>query len=146
MTTPKSLHEYLALQYPFNVIADPDGGYVLIFPDLPGCMTQVETSEEIGPVAREIRTLWIETAYEQGMEIPLPSYPEEYSGKFNVRLPRSLHRLLADSAKREGISLNQYIVGLLSRHDTQARLERQLAAVEDQLKVLQERFEPHSVE
>ncbi len=54
--------------------------------------------------------------------------------------------VLADSAKREGISLNQYIVGLLSRHDTQARLERQLAAVEDQLKVLQERFEPHSVE
>ncbi len=44
------LAEYLALQYPFNVIAEPEGGYVIVFPDLPGCMTQVETLEDIGPM------------------------------------------------------------------------------------------------
>jgi predicted RNase H-like HicB family nuclease len=117
MTTAqrRPLNDYLALQYPFNVLADPDGGYVIVFPDLPGCMTQAETIDEIPQVAEEARRLWIETAYEDGEEIPLPSYPEEYSGKFVLRLPRSLHRRLAEAAAREGVSLNQYVVSLLSR-------------------------------
>ena len=123
----KPLGEYLALEYPFNVIADPDGGYVVSFPDLPGCMTQTDSLDQVGPLAEEVRTLWLETAYAQEeLEIPLPSYPEEYSGKFNLRLPRSLHRSLAEAAEREGVSLNQYVVGLLARGDAQARLERRL--------------------
>ena len=122
----KSLEEYLALEYPFNVIADPDGGYVIIFPDLPGCMTQVDSPDEIGPMAEDARTGWIMTAYEEGFDIPQPSYPEEYSGKFNLRLPRSLHRSLAEAAERDGVSLNQYAVSLLARGDAQAQLERRL--------------------
>ncbi len=137
MTTHKSLDDYLTLAYPFQVLADPDGGYVVVFPDLPGCITQVETLDEVGPMAREISTLWLETAYEQGLEIPLPSYPQEYSGKFNVRLPRSLHRSLAEAAEQEGVSLNQYIVGLLSRRDAQARLERRLDALERHIGAVQ---------
>ena len=73
-TRSRSFTECLALEYPFNVIADPDGGYVIVFPDLPGCMTQVESLDEVGPMAEEIRTLWIETAYAQGQEVPLPTY------------------------------------------------------------------------
>jgi predicted HicB family RNase H-like nuclease len=65
-------------------------------------------------MAEEARTLWIETEYEAGEEIPLPSYPPEYSGKFNLRLPKSLHAQLAQSAEREGVSLNQYVVMLLA--------------------------------
>ncbi len=42
---------------------------------------------------------------------------EDYSGQFKLRLPRSLHRLLAEHSKREGISMNQYCVYLLSRND-----------------------------
>ena len=125
-TNPETLDQYLALEYPFNVVADPDGGYVILFPDLPGCMTQVEGLDDVGPMADEIRTLWIETEYERGAQIPLPSYPEEYSGKFVLRVPRSLHRDLAESAKREGVSLNQYVAVLMARRDAQARIERRL--------------------
>jgi predicted RNase H-like HicB family nuclease len=117
----RPLEEYLALQYRFQAIAEPDGGYVVVFPDLPGCLTQVETVDEIGPMAEDARRLWIETEYERGAEIPLPSYPEEYSGKFNVRIPRSLHRALAESAEQEGVSLNQYVTTLLARGDAQMR-------------------------
>src|SRR4051812_37233735 len=114
MVERKPLEYYLGLEYPFNVIADrDDGGDVIVFPDLSGCMTQVEALQEVGPMAEEVRQLWIETEYEDGATIPLPSYPEEHSGKFNLRLPRSLHRRLAKSAEREGVSLNQYVVGLL---------------------------------
>jgi antitoxin HicB len=125
----RSLSEYLALEYPFNVIADEEGGYVVVFPDLPGCLTQVERIEEIPAAATEARELWIETEYENGAEIPLPSYPEEYSGKFNLRIPKSLHRRLAESAEREGVSLNQYVLSLLQREDTLARVEQKLDAL-----------------
>lgn len=123
------LEYYLDLQYPFNVYADLDGGYVVVFPDLPGCMTQADTLDELLDMAADARTGWIETEYELGHDIPLPSYPEEYSGKFNVRLPRSLHRSLAESAEREGVSLNQYVVALLSRGDAQAMVECQLQEI-----------------
>lgn len=111
--TREPLDYYLGLSYPFTASADPGGGYVITFPDLPGCMSQVEDAAEIGPAAEEARRLWIMTEYEDGENIPLPSYPEEYSGKFNLRLPRSLHRRLAELAEREGVSLNQLVVSLL---------------------------------
>ncbi len=137
-TVRKSLDEYLTLEYPFQVIADPDGGYVVIFPDLPGCMTQADSYEEIAEMAQDVRTLWIETAYDHDRAIPLPSYPEEYSGKFNLRLPRSLHRTLAESAAQEGVSLNQYVTMLLGRRDAQAQVERRLEAIEAQVAAMRE--------
>lgn len=134
VATRKDLAWYLALHYPFTVSADPDGGFVIVFPDLPGCMTQTETWEEIGALADDARRLWLESAYEQGeFDIPLPSYPEEHSGKLNLRLPKSLHRHLAEGADREGVSLNSYIVTLLCGRELQARIERRLDALEERL-------------
>jgi len=117
----KPLPHYLSLEYPFNAIADADGGYTVIFPGLPGCMTQVDSLAEIGPAADEARRLWITTEYEEGEEIPLPSYPEEFSGKFQLRLPRSLHRRLAELAQAEGVSLNQCVVMLLAGAEAESR-------------------------
>lgn len=125
----RSLEEYLSLGYPFKVIADPEGGYVIEFPDLPGCLTQVETAEEIGATAEDARRAWITVAYEEGIDIPLPSYPEEHSGKFNVRLPRSLHAALVAAAERDEVSLNTYVVRLLSERNVQYRVERELAMI-----------------
>ena len=53
---------------------------------------------------------WLELALEDGDPIPEPTFPEqEYSGRFTVRLPRSLHRQLAEQAKKNGVSLNQFV-------------------------------------
>lgn len=124
------LEWYLARDYPFTVLADPEGGFVIVFPDLPGCMTQAETWEEIGPLADEARRLWLETAYEHNAQpLPLPSFPEEYSGKLNLRLPKSLHRALVEGAEREGVSLNSHIVALLSRRDSQVQVSLCLDAL-----------------
>lgn len=54
---------------------------------------------------------------EDGIEIHDPNGLESYSDQFKLRLPRSLHRLLAEHSQREGISMNQYCVYLLSRND-----------------------------
>lgn len=40
---------------------------------------------------------------------------ETFSGKFTVRLPRSLHQALVDRAEREGVSLNLFVTNALSR-------------------------------
>jgi antitoxin HicB len=133
MATRRPLEDYLALTYPVRFEPDPDVGYVIRFPDLPGCTSHASSLNEAVTVADEIRELWIRGEYEDGRDIPLPSYPEEYSGKLVVRLPRSLHRQLAEEAERQGVSLNQHMVTLLSRGDAQARLERRLAEVEERI-------------
>lgn len=69
----KPLAYYLGRRYTFNVIAEEDG-YFIIFPDLLGCMTQVETIDEIPHMAEDARQGWIETEYERGAEIPEPTY------------------------------------------------------------------------
>lgn len=144
-TNRKPLSYYLGLEYPFVVVAHPDGDYVISFPDLPGCMTQVESLADVGPMAEEARDLWIETAYDHGIAIPPPSYPEEYSGKFNLRLPRSLHRSLAEAAERNGVSLNQYVVMLLSRNDSLDRFEHRLDRIEGKLDAIHEREHGHAI-
>ena len=120
-----TLEEWLALEYPMTLVPDPDvGGYTVLFPDLPGCLTVTESLDEVPAFAEEVRRLWITTAFEDGAMIPLPSYYPEYSGKFQLRLPTSLHRDLAESAEYEGVSLNTYVVSLLARADAESRQAR----------------------
>jgi len=123
----KTLEEYLSLEYTFTVEADPDGGYVVSFPDLPGCLTQIDDLQEVPTSVEEVRSLWLTTAYERGLDLPLPTYPEEAGGKILVRLPKSLHRQLLRQAEREGVSLNQYAVSVLARGDAQAAIESMLS-------------------
>ena len=68
----QALSSLLTRQYPFFVVPASDDGFFISFPDLPGCMTQVDQAAEIGPAAEEIRVLWLETAHEQGIDILLP--------------------------------------------------------------------------
>jgi antitoxin HicB len=59
---------------------------------------------------------WIGTAQEFGDPVPPPSraQDETYSGRWNMRVPKSLHRRLAERAKAEGVSLNTLAVTLLA--------------------------------
>jgi len=114
-TEPKPLEYYLNLKYPVTLEAAPEGGYFVQIEDLPGCYSQGETAEEAMEMMEEARRLWLESAYEDGLDIPLPREDREYSGKFNVRFPKSLHRRLDQIADREGVSLNQFLVSTLSK-------------------------------
>lgn len=73
----KTLNEYHALPYRIEIVEDRnEGGFVVSYPDLPGCITCGETAESA--VANAL------------------------------------------DAKREGISMNQYCVYLLSKNDATA--------------------------
>lgn len=42
-----ALADYLSLQYLVSIYPENYGGYTALIPDLPGCMTQGETLEEV---------------------------------------------------------------------------------------------------
>jgi antitoxin HicB len=111
----RSLEYYLKLKYPVTIHLAPEGGFVAEIEDLPGCLAQGETLEETYKEIEIARKLWLETTYEDGQDIPFPRDDREYSGKFIIRVPKSLHRQLDLLAEREGVSLNQYLVSELSR-------------------------------
>ena len=110
--TRKSVESYLKLPYHIEIIRDEDGknpGYVARVAELPGCITQGDTFEEVGEMIEDAMRAWIATALQEGLPIPSPIPEESYSGKFVTRVPRSLHRQLAQAAEREGVSLNQFV-------------------------------------
>lgn len=114
----KTLNDYMALPYRLEIVEDQEeGGYVVSYPDLPGCITCGDTIEEAMNNAKDAEKAWIEAALEEGIEINEPDSIEDYSGQFKLRIPKTLHRTLALRARKEGISMNQYCVYLLSRND-----------------------------
>jgi antitoxin HicB len=123
----KPIGYYLKTVYPVTVYAAPEGGYVAEIEDLPGCITEGETLEEVFQRIEDTRRAWIEIQYEDGAEIPLPRTEQQYSGKFVVRIPKGLHRQLAEEAKRQGVSLNQYVETLLATKATLKDISDQMA-------------------
>ena len=114
----KTLEEYMAMPYRMEIVEDKDeGGFVVSYPDLPGSLTCGETIETAVTNAVDAKKAWLEAAIEEGIDIYEPDSLDDYSGQFKLRIPKSLHRMLAEHSQREGISMNQYCVYLLSRND-----------------------------
>lgn len=102
-------------RYPFELRPlDPEegGGWLISFPDLPGCMSDGETPEEAIVNGHDALAAWLLAAHDAGREIPAPgSLP---SGKFIARLPRSLHARLTARARQEGVSMNALVSAFLA--------------------------------
>lgn len=91
----QELKYYMNLSYRMEIVEDKDeGGYVLSYPDLPGCMTCSDSLDDLLELAKDARETWI-----SGMSL-------------------SIH------AKEEGISMNQYCLYLLAKNDTEYKKER----------------------
>lgn len=120
------VEEYLKLPYTIKLIKEEDGTYYVSVEELPGCASMGDTPEEALEMIKEAMEGWIESNLERGLEIPLPESMKEYSGKFLVRVPASLHRRLVEQAKKEGVSLNQLVVSLLSEKITLKEIGEEL--------------------
>ena len=116
----KTIEYYMGLPYRMEIVRDvEEGGFVASFPDLKGCITCGETVEAVAANAEDCKREWLAAALEDGYEIPEPSMDSEYSGQFKLRIPKSLHRSLAEHSKQEGISMNQYCLYLLTKNDAE---------------------------
>ena len=110
--------EYLKLPYNFIIqpINDESGSYFYArVLELDGYQSTGDTFDEAYRNLLEAMEGYIETKLENGFAVPMPQSVEDYSGKFVVRVPKSLHQSLAIEAQREGVSLNQYALYKLSK-------------------------------
>lgn len=115
---PKTLEEYVALPYTVEILHDRSGertGWFARVVELPGCMTQADTFDELEVMVQDAMQAWIVTALDAGLPVPEPDTGEEYTDQVTVRVPRFLHRELAAAAARDGLSLSAYITATLGR-------------------------------
>ena len=112
-------------KYPIEVFwSDEDGGYIAVVPDLPGCDAWGKSAADAIREGHDAIAAWIKTARSMKRSIPRPSRPADdmaYSGKFLMRVPKRLHADMARAAKTQGVSLNQYVLYLLTARHAEKR-------------------------
>ena len=110
------------MRYPIYLRwSEEDQAWIAEIPDLPGCIADGKTETEAIKAVGRTASLWLQVAKEEKRKIPRQSDLGEPSGRFLVRLPKSLHRRLQLLAKRENVSLNQLVSNLLAIRETQER-------------------------
>jgi antitoxin HicB len=72
------------LNYRILLRSEPEGGYTVIVPSLPGCVTYGETIEESISMAREAIELYLESLIAHGEEIPTEEHTFEYTLTVNA--------------------------------------------------------------
>ncbi|MGN8739914.1 type II toxin-antitoxin system HicB family antitoxin [Bilifractor sp. HCP3S3_D3] len=113
-----NIDEYMQLPYTRLIQEENDEtghyfyGKIL---ELDGCQSTGDTLDELNTSLTEAMRGYLETKMEFGLPIPMPMKKSSFSGKFVIRIPRSLHQRLAVEAKQEGVSLNQLALCKLSR-------------------------------
>lgn len=103
-------------RYPIEIrpLSQEDGGgWLAVFPDLPGCMGDGETPQDAVADGYEAAKAWLAVAEACGDAIPAPGSGGE-SGRFVTRLPKSLHTRLAARATQEGVSMNTLVVSIIA--------------------------------
>jgi len=101
--------------YSVNVFLDDDGDYLAHFVEMPGVSAFGESPEQ---ALHELETAWegVKESYQKhGEPIPVAPPRKAYSGQFNVRIDRRLHRALAIEAARAGVSLNAIVSQKLAK-------------------------------
>jgi len=123
--------------YPFEAYAyiitplseEDGGGYMITFPDLPGCMSDGETQKEAIKNGRDAFSVWISSRVDAGRNVPPPEWqpeatPEDASGKFIQRVPKTIHARLVRRAKAEGVSLNSLVLSFIAEGLGQKEVRR----------------------
>jgi antitoxin HicB len=103
-------------KYPFEVTILPEdgagGGFFITYPDLPGCMSDGKTLEDVLKNGQDAVWYWLKIAKSLKQEIPKPG--KSHSGQYVQRLPKSLHARLAAMAKAENISMNKLALSFIA--------------------------------
>jgi len=121
MTTEITLSEsakedqFLRQPYAIIILPESDGTFRGEIMEFPGCIASGETASETLASLEDVARSWILAAIERGQHIPDPiESSSDFSGRFVLRIPKSLHKKAAWIAEREGVSLNTFITTSLS--------------------------------
>lgn len=101
--------------YSINITwSDKDGGFIATVPEFRNLSAFGKTYEEALQQAKIVLDGYIETYKEDHSPLPEPFSTPSFSGQIRLRLPKNLHQTLALEAKKQGVSLNTYMVAQLS--------------------------------
>jgi predicted RNase H-like HicB family nuclease len=102
--------------YAVELNEEDDGSWTAIVPDLPGAVAAgAEWADAVAQVGDAIDA-WVAAAEASGAGVPPPPPSAgQFSGRFVVRVPRSLHRAASQRAARESVSLNTYCVAAIAQ-------------------------------
>lgn len=102
--------------YAVSLRSDEDGGWVAEVAELPGCLAVGDSPDEAVLLVADAIEAWVEAARANGRPVPAPApVDDDYSGRFVLRVPRTLHRRLTQEARREQMSLNAYCMFVLAQ-------------------------------
>ena len=101
--------------YTRELVPNEDGTWFARIIEFPGCMTEGKTRMKALANLDDAMVDWLVVHLEDGDPIPEPLTAENFSGKFLVRVSKTLHRDLSVRAELEGISLNQFVSTQLAR-------------------------------
>ncbi len=106
--------------YPFDLrplSKAEGGGWLITWPDLPGCMSDGETPEEAIRNGRAAFTAWT-SARQKDLKLPVPKAFVRASkpARFVLRTPQSMHAKLVVRAQKEGVSLNTLVTTLIAEN------------------------------
>src|SRR5512142_228880 len=108
------ISELMTRPYKKSITRTPEGTYMGEVLELPGCITEGDSETEALRLLNDAMSEWLKTALELGRDIPEPIGAETCSGKFNLRVPRLLHKQLKIRAQENGVSLNEFCVFVLA--------------------------------
>ena len=100
--------------YTVNVYLDDDGDWLAHFVELPEVSAFAATAED---ALNEFAQAWagVRLSFEKrGEVVPVAPSRKRYSGQFNVRIDKNLHRQLAVAAAKAGVSLNAMVAQKLA--------------------------------
>jgi antitoxin HicB len=109
------IQRYIDRPYTRELIREDDGSWFARIVEFPGCMTVGETREEALAMLDDAMASWLEAKLEEHEAIPEPMTADEFSGRFVVRVTKTLHRDLVRAAERNSVSLNQFVVTVLAK-------------------------------
>jgi antitoxin HicB len=87
------------------------GGYLVEYPDIPGCMSDGETVEEAIANGREALRDCVAVLQESGRKVPKPGID---AAQWRQRLPRTLYSKLTVQAENEGVSINSFVTAIIA--------------------------------
>ncbi|HVG07429.1 MAG TPA: type II toxin-antitoxin system HicB family antitoxin [Thermoanaerobaculia bacterium] len=123
----KTRDDFLSLDYPYELVRDSEVGmFVASHPDLPGCLAQGDSAAEAIANLDDARKDWITFRLETGLPVPEPP-SEEFSGKLLLRISPGLHSAVSAAARRNSLSVNQFISNVLSEYIGGAKVAEQVA-------------------
>jgi len=111
--------------------SDEDNSYVATIPGIQALSALGATREEALSELFIASDAYFEALEASGKPLPLPEKVMPYSGQLRLRMPRSLHAVLSREAEDENISLNTYIITLLSERHIEKKLLNKIEALEN---------------